>query len=215
VSFIAFLLAGSREHSVRRARAHGIRAGPPRAAENHARAVGAASDAVAPRRADDRRERRHTMFETIAWATDGSELADGALEHVRELARLHGSGIVAVHANEVLTGRFGGAPLLADEPEIRHKIEAQVAELRTAGFDAKLEVLSGGDDVATLIERAAAEAGADLVVVGTHGRSGVTAALLGSVARALCRTSRRPVLVVPPADRAERAADDAPQLTTA
>src|SRR5690242_7488880 len=32
------------------------------------------------------RERRDTMFETIAWATDGSELADKALEHVRKLA---------------------------------------------------------------------------------------------------------------------------------
>jgi nucleotide-binding universal stress UspA family protein len=155
------------------------------------------------------------MFETIAWATDGSELADSALERVQELARIHGSEIVAVHANELLKGRFGGAPLLADEPDIRAKIEAQVTGLRSAGFDARLEVLSGGDDVARLIERAAEEAGADLVVVGTHGRGGVTATLLGSVARALCHTSRRPVLVVPPADRAEHTSDDSAQLTTA
>lgn len=155
------------------------------------------------------------MFETIAWATDGSELADSALERVRELARIHGSEIVAVHANELLKGRFGGAPLLADEPDIRAKIETQVTGLRSAGFDARLEVLSGGDDVAKLIERAAEEAGADLVVVGTHGRGGVTATLLGSVARALCHTSRRPVLVVPPADRAEHTSHDSAQLTTA
>jgi nucleotide-binding universal stress UspA family protein len=155
------------------------------------------------------------MFETIAWATDGSELADSALERVQELARIHGSEIVAVHANELLKGRFGGAQLLADEPDIRAKIEAQVTELRSAGFDARLEVLSGSDDVAKLIERAAEEAGADLVVVGTHGRGGLTATLLGSVARALCHTSRRPVLVVPPADRAEHTSHDSAQLTTA
>ena len=35
------------------------------------------------------------MFEPIAWATDGSELADKALDHVRELAKIHGSRIVA------------------------------------------------------------------------------------------------------------------------
>ena len=59
------------------------------------------------------------MFETIVWATDGSELADRALPYVKELARTNGSRIVAVHANELLRGRFGGAPLLADEPDVR------------------------------------------------------------------------------------------------
>ena len=63
------------------------------------------------------------MFETIVWATDGSELADRALPYVKELARANGSRIVAVHANELLRGRFGGAPLLADEPDLREQIE--------------------------------------------------------------------------------------------
>ena len=143
------------------------------------------------------------MFETIAWATDGSELADKALDQVRELAEIHGSRIVAVHANELLTGRGGGAPLLADEPDLKEKIAGQVEELRAAGFDATLEVRTGGQDVAKLVAAAAEDAGADLIVVGTHGRGGVTAALLGSVARALCHTSHVPVLVVPPAVRAK------------
>lgn len=141
------------------------------------------------------------MFETIAWATDGSELADKALEQVRELAGIHGSRIVAVHANELLTGRAGGAPLLADEPDLKEKIADQVEELRTAGFDATLEVRTGSQDAAKLVAAAAEEVGADLIVVGTHGRGGVTAALMGSVARALCHTSQLPVLVVPPAVR--------------
>ena len=51
------------------------------------------------------------MFETIVWATDGSDLADGALEHVVELAKTHRSRIVAVHANELFIGRYGGAPV--------------------------------------------------------------------------------------------------------
>ena len=143
------------------------------------------------------------MFETIAWATDGSELADKALEQVRELAEIHGSSIVAVHANELLTGRYGGAPLLADEPDLQEKIAGQVDELRAAGFDAKLEIRTGGQDVAKLVANAAEEAGADLIAVGTHGRGGVAAAVMGSVARALCHTSHLPVLVVPQAVRAE------------
>jgi nucleotide-binding universal stress UspA family protein len=138
------------------------------------------------------------MFRTIVWATDGSELADGALEQVRELARIHNSRIVAVHANEVLRGRAAGAPLLADEPDLREKIGTQVEELRKVGVDATLEIRTGSRDVPVLIAKAADDVDADLIVVGTHGRGGFTAAVMGSVARALCHTAGRPVLVVPP-----------------
>jgi nucleotide-binding universal stress UspA family protein len=138
------------------------------------------------------------MFRTIVWATDGSALADGALEHVRELSRLHGSRIVAVHANELLAGRAAGAPLLADEPDLQTRIAGQVEELRSVGFDATLEVCTGRRDVATLIAEAANNLDADLIVVGTHGNGAFTATLMGSVARALCHTAERPVLVVPP-----------------
>ena len=155
------------------------------------------------------------MFETIVWATDGSELADSALEHVKKLAEIHGSRIVAVHGNELLTGRAGGSPVLADEPDVREKIQAQVADLRTAGFDAELKISSGSQHAATLVERAADEVGAGLIVVGTHGRGVIAGALMGSVAKGLCHTSRRPVLVVPPVRSTERAKDEAEQLTTA
>ena len=155
------------------------------------------------------------MFETIVWATDGSELADRALEHVRELAEAHGSRIVAVHANAVFTGRAGGAPLLADEPDIREKLERQVAELRSVGFDARLEVATGTQQTATLISDAADDVDADLIVVGTHGRGAVGAAVMGSVTRALCHRSSRPVLVVPPADTSELTHTEAERLTTA
>jgi nucleotide-binding universal stress UspA family protein len=155
------------------------------------------------------------MFKTIVWATDGSELADGALENVRELAEIHGSRIVAVHANELLVGRFGGGPLLADEPDVREKIAGQVNELRGAGFDAELKVRTGGQDVAKLVESAADEVGADLIVVGTRGHGVVAGVLMGSVARGLCHTSHRPVLVVPPIRSAEPSRAEAERLTTA
>jgi nucleotide-binding universal stress UspA family protein len=155
------------------------------------------------------------MFETIVWATDGSELADRALDQVRQLAEAHGSRIVAVHANAVLTGRAGGAPLLADEPDIREKLASQVAELRSAGFDARLEVLTGTQNTAALIKEAADEVDAGLIVVGTHGRGPIGAAVMGSVARALCHTSSCPILVVPPAYRPERTRDEVDRLATA
>lgn len=141
------------------------------------------------------------MFGTIVWATDGSELADGALGHIVELARIHHSRIVAVHATELLGGRYRGAPLFGDEPEVRDKIAGQVEELQEAGYDAVLEIRSGSHDIAALVSRAAEDVGADLIVVGTHGHNGVAAALMGSVARGLCHHVNQPVLVVPPQRR--------------
>jgi nucleotide-binding universal stress UspA family protein len=146
------------------------------------------------------------MFKTIVWATDGSELAHGALDQALELARIHDSRIVAVHANEVMQGRAGGQPMLADEADLEQQIGKQVEELRSVGIDATLEIRTGRKDVATLIAKAAQEVDADLIVVGTHGRGGFQAALMGSVARALCHTAGRPVLVVPPPNAARRPA---------
>jgi len=140
------------------------------------------------------------MFETIVWATDGSELADRALPVVSELARACGSRVVAVHANAVLPSRMGGVPMLADEEDLVAKVEEQVAELRAAGFRAELKVETGDHSgVAGLIVAAAQTAGADLIVVGTHGRNAAATALLGSVARDLLHRASCPVLVVTPA----------------
>ena len=154
------------------------------------------------------------MFETIVWATDGSDLSDRALLPVIDLARKHHAKIVAVHANELLKGRFGGAPLLSDEPELVEKIEGQVAELRELGLPAELRVVNGTDDVPTLIAKAAREIDADLIVVGTHGWGGFRSAVLGSVARGLLHAAWCPVLAIPP-DRAKLESDKPELVTTA
>lgn len=141
------------------------------------------------------------MFETIVWATDGSELADSALPLVTELARACGSKIVAVHANEVFRGgRYAGGPLLADEDEIQIKIAAQVDDLRDAGFataNLKIET-SDRHGTAQLIAEAAAQFRADLIVLGTHGNGTIaTGALGGVITRGLLNVAPCPVLAVP------------------
>ena len=103
-----------------------------------------------------------------------------------------------MHGNELLYNRLGSSPVLADEPELEGKIRGQVEALGSEGLDATLEIRSGSKDVATLIAGAAEDVDAGLIVVATHGHGGLTAALMGSVARALCHTARRPLLVVPP-----------------
>ncbi len=145
------------------------------------------------------------MFETIIWATDGSELADTALPLVRELAELHHARIVAVHADEHLRGRFGAAPVLADEDDLRAKIRMQVAELVDAGFGAEFHVeVSSIHDPAMLIAEAAEEVRADLILIATHGRGLAGSAFLGSVTKGLLHQAPCPVLVVTPAATAAR-----------
>ena len=140
------------------------------------------------------------MFSTIVWATDGSELSDGALPFVEELARTHNAKIVAIHADALLTGRFGGAPLLADEDDVRTKLARQVEALRERGFDADLKIkVAPMLAPAQILVEAAREVGADLIVVATHAYGIVGSLFFGSVARALVHEAPCPVLTIPPA----------------
>ena len=141
------------------------------------------------------------MFETIVWATDGSELADSALPLVTELARAHGSKIVVFHVNELFRGgRLSGGPVLADEEELQAKIEKQISGLRDAGFTVELKVeASYRHGISQLIADMASESKADVIVIGTHGRGIAATALLGSVAKGLLHVAPCPVLAIPPA----------------
>jgi nucleotide-binding universal stress UspA family protein len=150
------------------------------------------------------------MFKTIVWATDGSDSADRALPYAKSLAEGQGTALVAVHVKELIAGRGGGYPVLADEDELLEKIEEQVAELRKVGFAADLKVAtSTAHGPAHFVAEIAAEVGADVIVVGTRGHGPISGALLGSVAQHLLHDARCPVLAVPPLVGAETAEADA------
>jgi len=71
-----------------------------------------------------------------------------------------------------------------------------VAQARQADCEADAVVRSGRP--ADEIPATATEVGADLIVLGTHGRTGLSQALLGSVALEVLREARQPVLTVGP-----------------
>ena len=138
------------------------------------------------------------MFKTIVWATDGSANADRALPYATELAEIEGAKLIVAHCRELLTGRAAGVPLHADEPELLTKIRRQVAELQADGIDAELEVVtSSGIGAAHVIAEVAADVGADVVIVGTRGQSGLVGLLVGSVTQRLLHLVHCPVLAVP------------------
>ena len=144
------------------------------------------------------------MFKTIVWATDGSEAADHSLGHVRTLASEAGAHLLVLHCAEYLQGGGRSAHLPADaaEDEHRESIQRQVGELTAAGIDASLQVISvGAGGAAHAIAEFAAEHGADLIVVGTRGRTALAGLLLGSVTQRLLHLAHCPVLVTPPTRR--------------
>jgi nucleotide-binding universal stress UspA family protein len=140
------------------------------------------------------------MFETIVWATDGSESADRALPYATAIARENSASLLVVHCVEFFAGpRSGREAVLADEDELQAKIRRQVAEMTADGVDAKVEIISGStlEGAAHLIADAAREAGADLLIVGTRGHTPLAGLLLGSVTERLLHLGPCPVLAIP------------------
>ncbi|MFH1153148.1 MAG: universal stress protein [Pseudomonadota bacterium] len=74
-------------------------------------------------------------------------------------------------------------------------VEKQLKELLAQGFQADGEVLRG--DPATVIAESARKTKADIIVLATHGRSGMEAFWAGSVTHKLCSLSKTPLLLIP------------------
>ena len=136
--------------------------------------------------------------------TDFSTTSDAALEYAREVAGRFGGTLHLLH---VLQDPFVNGPLVSeayvnDTPGVRTTI-LDDAKMRLAHrltdrdrdeFQANAEVVFGhGAD--TIVDYAA-DNGIDLIVMGTHGRTGMAHLLLGSVAERVVRTAHCPVLTV-------------------
>jgi len=141
-------------------------------------------------------------------ATDLSPLGNRAVLH--GLALLSAGArvrlLTVVHPMQMPKAPFGRAikdPAMQAEFEVwreecRKELLAVVpADCAARGISVEVEVVEHGDASAAIRE-AAERIDADLVCMGTAGRTGLAAALLGSVAQGVLRHSRRPVLLVPP-----------------
>jgi nucleotide-binding universal stress UspA family protein len=138
------------------------------------------------------------MFKVVVVATDGSDPGDLAMAFAKDVAVDQGARLVVVYVDELVPGHGGAHHAQALEPEIKTKIEDQVAALKAAGLDAEFQVhqvkVSGP---AHAIADAASEAGADLIILGSVGSGPLKGLLLGSVAHRLLQIAPCPVLVVP------------------
>jgi nucleotide-binding universal stress UspA family protein len=140
---------------------------------------------------------------TIIVGSDLSEHSDQALDRAIAIAELHGARITIVHAqaDDAPISEVDNA-MLAQLGEVSAAVRAveavqladRLATIQARGLRADVIVRVGPPG--EVIAAAAAEQGAELVVVGTHGRTGISRFLLGSVATATIRHATCDVLVV-------------------
>ncbi len=138
------------------------------------------------------------MFKTIVIGTDGSPESAQAFEIGRSMAREAAARVVMVHVVELVGGKGGVHTLAIDEDRIRADIDEQADQLRKDGLESELvieQVVFGGP--AHVISDVARSVDADVIVVGSRGRTPVSELLTGSVPIRLLQTAHRPVLVVP------------------
>ena len=140
----------------------------------------------------------------ILVATDLSREATSCAPYVAGLARLLNARITLLHVLESFRTTPHGSPLAPplgppEDATARDAAHAQLEERRTAfGSDVPIttKVLGGGDPAEEITAYADANQ-VDLIAVTTHGRTGFRRVALGSVAEAVTRKSRVPVLVIP------------------
>ena len=147
------------------------------------------------------------MFDPILVTTDGSALGNLALPHAAALARAYGSELILVYAVPPveIAAMYGetttyGYDAQAEHQRLLEKADQILAEgLALMAYPAARSVRleSSSFHVAQAIAEEAERSGAKLLVMSTHGRSGLAHLFLGSVAEEVLRKVKVPVLLVP------------------
>ncbi len=149
---------------------------------------------------------------TILFPTDFSHASDAALVHAEALAKQQGARLLIVHVEEPPLA-YGGGELYYGIPEpSSERILEMLEDVKPA--DAAVPFthrLTMGDPAGEVV-RLAEEEHADMIVLGTHGRTGLTRLLMGSVAEAIVRRAPCPVLVY--RETAEKLTAKKPAATT-
>lgn len=142
-----------------------------------------------------------TQFRTILLTTDFSKTSLGAVEPARLLARTFGARVIVAHVGATLVPDFQVQSYAVDLEEIQKAANAaarreleRFAAAHFPGEEVELALPIGIPHVE--IVRLAEERGADLIVMGTHGRGFISHAILGSTTERVLRHAPCPVLAI-------------------
>jgi nucleotide-binding universal stress UspA family protein len=150
---------------------------------------------------------------TILHPTDFSERSQYAFGLACALARDYGARLIVLHVAHVPAVAYEGM-VLPNPEEVRAAAQGQLDRLQVPATNVRAERRLEQGDAVTGILHVAEEANADLIVMGTHGRTGLERLLMGSVAEQVVRKATCPVLTVK-APVAETAPESQPAAATA
>ena len=142
-------------------------------------------------------------FERILCPVDFSESSIRSLAHAAALAQWYGAQLTVLHVAPTFDSAQGlgdvGVPVRVVDPVTREEVAAEIRRVvdLTHLSSAPVVTLQAGDPSSMIIEHALTP-GADLIVMGTHGRRGFRRLLLGSVAERVLHEAPCPVLTVSP-----------------
>lgn len=129
----------------------------------------------------------------ILFPTDFSTSSDAGLRHATALARESGATLLIAHVEEPPLAYGGGEMYYGvpnpDHAAIREMLQAVLPTSPDVKYEHRLIV----GEPASEIVRLAEQDGVDLIVMGTHGRTGLKRMLMGSVAEAVVRRATCPV----------------------
>ncbi|MCI0682257.1 MAG: universal stress protein [Gemmataceae bacterium] len=132
----------------------------------------------------------------ILHPTDFSARSESAFQVAYALARDHRARLIVLHVREIPVAAYGEFGQLPVEPEQPEAIRAALDKLIGERADVAIEpCVKSGDPTAEILTTAQ-ETHSDMIVMGTHGRTGLGRLLMGSVAEQVLRKAPCPVLTV-------------------
>ena len=132
---------------------------------------------------------------TILFPTDFSTASDAAMVHAEALAKASHATLLIVHVEEPPLA-YGGGELYYGLPEPNsERIQKMLEDVRPHDPAVPFEHRLTMGDPAGEVVRIADDEGCEMIVMGTHGRTGLTRLLMGSVAEQIVRRAPCPVLI--------------------
>lgn len=145
----------------------------------------------------------------IMVATDFDPASEAALAYGRTLARAFGATLHLFHASENFFLRPSAIDPAALKASTQRRLEERLTDVERRNRSACAALVTSDQPADAIIEYAKS-AQIDLIVMGTHGRTGISHVLMGSVAEHVVRSAPCPVLTVRHPERTFLVSDEAP-----
>lgn len=146
------------------------------------------------------------VYHKIVVPLDGSRWSESAVGPATEMARANNADIVLLHVYQSPLGAYqpqlslAGQQQMADQTyeQMRDQLVSLRNRLRQEGLRAEVQIVRSNNPAQAITDFVEAEEGVTMIVMSTHGRTGISRWLFGSVAQRISKNLRVPVTLVRP-----------------